>query len=121
MPFEYEHHKSPLLHRRLFYRRLLLSFFTGVGIIVCSLGYGMLGYHYFEGMSWVDAFVNAAMILSGMGPFSPLLNASSKIFAGCYAIYSGVALVTTLAVIFAPVVHRFLHQFHLEADARIEE
>ncbi len=92
----------------------LIFSIIGLGIILLSLGIGMLGYHHYAGMNWVDAFVNAAMILAGMGPFSPLENEPAKIFAGCYALYSGIALVTTLAVIFAPIVHRFLHRFHLE-------
>ena len=117
----YERHNSPLLHRRLFIRRLLFSFLTGVAIIVFSLAIGMLGYHSFEGMGWIDAFVNAAMILAGMGPFSPLDNEGAKIFAGFYALYSGIALVTTLAVIFAPIVHRFLHRFHLEETKDSED
>ena len=117
----YEHHSSPLLHRKLFYKRLFLSFFTGIAIVAASLAIGMLGYHHYEGMSWTDAFVNAAMILAGMGPFSELHVEAAKVFAGCYALYSGVALVTTLAVIFAPIVHRFLHHFHLEEDKSTNE
>lgn len=116
----YEHHNSPLLHRHLFLKRLFFSFVTGLSIIVFSLVLGMLGYRNFEGMSWVDSFVNAAMILAGMGPFSPLQNESAKIFAGMYALYSGLALVSTLAIVFAPIVHRFLHSFHL-ADSRESE
>lgn len=110
----YEHHKSPLLHPRLFVRRMLTSVATGSMVILTSLCLGMLGYHYFEDLNWVDSFVNAAMILAGMGPFSELQNDSSKIFAGWYALYSGFALVTTIGIIFAPIVHRFLHSFHIE-------
>lgn len=112
----YEHHASPLLHKKLFFRRMLFSFVSGATIILSSLTFGMLGYHFFEGMNWVDAFVNAAMILGGMGPFSPLKTDASKIFAGLYALYSGFALVTTIAVIFAPIAHRFLHAFHIDSS-----
>jgi len=78
----------------------------------------MAGYHYFEGMTGIDAFVNAAMILSGMGPVSPLETSGGKLFAGLYAIYSGLALILATGIIFAPVVHRLLHRFHLEADKK---
>jgi hypothetical protein len=76
----------------------------------------MAGYHVFEKLSWLDAFVNAAMILSGMGPLGPLQTAAGKLFAGCYALFSGLAFITTIGVVFAPVFHRFLHKFHLETE-----
>ena len=83
-------------------------------VIALALGIGMVGYRTFEGMSWVDAFVNAAMILSGMGPVSSLQTNGGKIFAGCYALFSGLAFIAILGIIFAPVFHRFLHRFHVE-------
>ena len=89
-----------------------------MAFIVVALGVGMIGYHSFEQMSWVDAFVNAAMILSGMGPVSTLQTEGGKIFAGCYALFSGIALITIMGIIFAPVVHRFLHKFHLQDEDR---
>ncbi len=79
----------------------------------------MIGYHVFEKLPWMDAFVNAAMILSGMGPVATLQTDAGKIFAGCYALFSGLALVAILGIIFAPVVHRFLHKFHLEDEGRV--
>jgi hypothetical protein len=78
---------------------------------------GMAGYHGFEKLSWLDAFLNAAMILSGMGPVATIQTSVGKLFAGCYALFSGLALITTLAVIIAPLFHRFLHKFHMEADS----
>ena len=114
----YESRKKPLLPRRAFYRRLARSVALAFAIVVASLGLGMMGYHRFENLSWLDAFLNAAMILSGMGPVSPMQTPAGKLFAGCYALYSGLALITTLAVIIAPIFHRFLHKFHLEADSR---
>ena len=110
----YEHRTKPLLPRQQFYSRLLRSFRLGAIIIAVSLAIGMAGYRVFEAMSWVDAFANAAMILSGMGPLEPLRTTAGKIFAGCYALYSGLALLGTVGVVFAPVYHRFLHKFHLE-------
>jgi hypothetical protein len=116
----YEHHTQPLLPRKVFYRRLARHAVLGVMVIIVSLGLGMLGYHTFEKLPWVDAFVNAAMILSGMGPVNPLQTDAGKIFAGCYALFSGLTLVAILGIIFAPVVHRFLHKFHLE-DERLNK
>lgn len=76
----------------------------------------MCGYHWFEDMPWVDAFVNAAMILSGMGPLGPLQTWGGKLFAGCYALYSGLAVIVTAGVMLAPIVHRVVHRFHLEGE-----
>jgi hypothetical protein len=109
----FEHHTQPLLPRGQFYRRLARSFTVGMLLIVASLALGMVGYHQFGQLGWTDAFLNASMILSGMGPVGELHTRSAKIFAGCYAIYSGIALISTAAVIFAPIIHRLLHRFHL--------
>lgn len=110
----FEHHTKPLLPRRTFYQRVARNFILGAAVILTSLGSGMFGYHHLEKMPWVDAFLNASMILSGMGPVGTLQTDAGKIFAGCYALFSGLALVAALGIIFAPVVHRFLHKFHLE-------
>jgi hypothetical protein len=117
----FEHHTKPLLPRKLYYQRLARNAGLGALVIAGSLGLGMLGYHVFEKMAWIDAFVNAAMILSGMGPVATLQSDGGKIFAGCYALFSGIALITIMGIIFAPVVHRFLHKFHLEDEARDEK
>ena len=114
----FERRKSPLLPRRAFYARLGRSVALAFAIVLVSLGLGMAGYHGFEKLSWLDAFLNAAMILSGMGPVAQIQTPGGKLFAGCYALFSGLALITVMAVIFAPVFHRFLHKFHLEADPR---
>ena len=90
-------------------------------VIAFALGIGMIGYHAFEAMSWVDAFVNAALILSGMGPVSPLQTDGGKIFAGCYALFSGLAFIASLGIVFAPAVHRFLHKFHLEGSKDVDK
>ena len=112
----YEHHTKPLLPRKIFYRRVVRNATIGLGVIVVSLGLGMAGYHHFEKMSWLDSFLNAAMILAGMGPVGTLQTEAGKLFAGCYALYSGLALVAIVGIIFAPVIHRFLHKFHLEDE-----
>lgn len=106
---------KPLLPPQLFFRRLLASVAVGLGLIIVSLAVGMAGYHGFEELSWLDAFVNASMILSGMGPLLSPVTTGGKLFAGLYALYSGLAVLVIAGVIFAPVAHRFLHRFHLEA------
>ena len=113
-----EHHTKPLLPRKVYYRRIVRHAALGVAVIVVSLGIGMMGYHFFEQLPWVDAFVNASMILSGMGPVATLQTNGGKIFAGCYALFSGLTLIAILGIIFAPVVHRALHKFHLEDEGR---
>jgi hypothetical protein len=110
----YEHKTKPLLPRRKFYRRVARNFCVASIIIAGSLGIGMIGYHTLEKMSWLDSFANASMILSGMGPLGPLQSSAGKFFAGCYALFSGLAFITSIGVVFAPVFHRFLHKFHLE-------
>lgn len=113
-----EHRRDQLLPRREFARRLGRSIAAGGVLIFLSLGIGMVGYHFLAGLGWIDAFLDAAMILSGMGPISPLHTDAAKLFAGCYAIYCGVALLGTTGVILAPVIHRSLHKFRLEWDDR---
>ena len=113
----YENRSKPLLPRRDFYRRLVQSALFALLLVAVALGVGMIGYRTFEPMTWVDAFVNAAMILSGMGPVTELKTDGGKIFAGCYALFSGLAFLTSLGIIFAPVFHRFLHKFHLEQSS----
>jgi hypothetical protein len=96
---------------KTFISRVLRNILIGFAVITFSLGLGMIGYGYFEGMSVVDAFLNAAMILSGMGPVSTLETNGGKIFAGFYALFSGIAFLLVIAIIIAPIVHRFLHRF----------
>lgn len=109
----FEHHRAPLLPLRAFYVRVARGSVVGLAIVLASLGLGMAGYHYLEKLAWLDAFVNAALILSGMGPLAPLQTPAGKLFAGCYALFSGLAFITTMGVVFAPVFHRFIHKFHL--------
>lgn len=93
-----------------FLRNLILGF-----LITCiSLFIGMWGYHHFENLSWIDSYANAAMILSGMGPLQNLQTTDGKLFAGTYAIFSGVIYLIIVAIIFAPIFHLILHRFHFE-------
>ena len=116
--FRYEARHQPVLPRRKFARRLAWSFAAASLLVAVSLAGGMAGYHYIEGMPWIDAFANAAMILSGMGPLSPLQTWGGKLFAGLYALYSGLVLIAVTGIILAPLVHRLLHRFHAEVERR---
>jgi hypothetical protein len=98
-----------------FIAHLTRNIITGLVFILLALYIGMAGYHFTEGMSWIDAFINAAMILSGMGPVTPLATNAGKIFAGCYALFSGLAFIAIIAIIFSPVIHRFFRTIHIES------
>ena len=112
----FESRHEPLLSRWAFARRLARNLAASMALIGLSLAGGMAGYHYFEGMSWTDAYVNASMILSGMGPVTTLQTNGGKLFAGSYALYSGLALIFVTGLIISPIVHRLLHRFHLESS-----
>ncbi len=114
LTFETRH--QPLLPHREFLKRLGRNFLVATLLIGLSLLGGMAGYHYLEGMAWIDAFANAAMILSGMGPLAPLQTWGGKLFAGLYALYSGLVFIAATTLILAPVLHRLLHHFHAEVD-----
>jgi hypothetical protein len=109
---------KPLAPPAVFYRRVLAGVGIGTVVILISLAVGMEGYHGFEQLGWLDAFENAAMILSGMGPIHQPQTTGGKLFAGIYALYSGLAVILIAGIIFGPIVHRFLHRFHLETDKR---
>jgi hypothetical protein len=105
-----------LLPRVEFMRRQARFTLAALGIIVASLAIGMLGYHFLEGLTWMDAFLNAAMLMGGMGPLAPLTTEAGKLFAGLYALYCGLVLLISVGILAAPIFHRFLHRFHLELD-----
>jgi hypothetical protein len=114
--FDYEARHEPLLIREAFVLRLAAHFLATLLFVGMSLLGGMAGYRYLEGMSWIDAYANAAMILSGMGPLSPLQTWGGKLFAGSYALYSGLAVIVAMSLILGPFVHRLLHRFHLQSE-----
>jgi hypothetical protein len=114
MPFE--HHKRPLLPKRDFYRRQARYTCLSLSILAVSLGLGTAGYHGFGSLSWTDAFLNASMILTGMGPVDRMDTEAGKLFASFYALYSGIAFLTMAGVLFAPIYHRFLHKMHLDMN-----
>ena len=102
-----------------FVGRVFAHFSIAVSIILGSLGIGVLGYHHFEGFSWTDALLNASMILGGMGPVDALRTTGGKLFASCYALFSGVVFLVVVGIMIAPVAHRLLHRLHLdEEDSR---
>jgi len=111
----FEHKRQPPLGRGAFARRLGRSIVLAIGLAGLSLFCGMLGYHYLEGMAWIDAFLNASMILSGMGPTGTIQTWGGKLFAGFYALYSGLTVIIATSIILAPVIHRLLHKFHYES------
>lgn len=110
----FEGRKSSLLPWPDFIRRVLASVALGAVVIGGSLAVGMLGYHAFEGLGAMDSFLNAAMILSGMGPLWSPHTDGGKLFAGLYALYSGLAVLVVAGLLFAPMIHRLLHRFHAD-------
>jgi hypothetical protein len=114
----YEHKSVPLLARAVFLRRLFLHVLAAVAVVLVSLGIGMAGYAYFEGLAWRDAFLNAAMLLGGMGPVETPQTNGGKLFAGCYALYAGLVFLVAIGIALAPVVHRVLHRFHMDESER---
>ena len=111
-----ERHYEPLLPLRLFLWRMLNYGGLAVLFLMVSLSLGVMGYHLIAGLGWVDSILNASMILAGMGPVDTMTTASAKLFASGYAIFSGVAFLSSVGVLVTPVAHRVLHVFHLVAD-----
>jgi hypothetical protein len=110
----FEARSQRLLPLRKFLARLVRSSAAAAGIVAGSLAIGVGGYRHFEHLSWLDSLLNASMILSSMGPVTPLRTDAGKWFASLYALFSGAAFITVVGVLFAPIVHRLLHQFHLD-------
>ena len=112
----FEHRSEPLATPAEFRRRMLQYGMITATMILFSLIIGILGYHYFESLSWIDSLLNASMILGGMGPVGTLKTSSGKVFASFYALYSGIILLASVGVLAAPLFHRLLHRFHLEIE-----
>jgi hypothetical protein len=105
---------KPLAPRREYVSRIVRGFAIGGTVVGAGLAIGAAGYHVFEGLPWLDATLNASMLLAGEGPLAPPHTTGGKVFATVYALFSGVIFVTAIGVLLAPVVHRFLHRFHLD-------
>lgn len=112
----YEHRRQPLLSRPAFLLRVGRHAVISFSMIGGSLLLGLFGYHLLEGLPWLDALLNASMILGGMGPVGELHTPAGKVFASIYALYSGLLVLAAAGVLFAPVFHRFLHRFHAEGS-----
>ncbi|HVG33435.1 MAG TPA: hypothetical protein VM911_10155 [Pyrinomonadaceae bacterium] len=112
----YEHRRRPLLSRIEFAFRVLRHGLLAMGIVFAALGIGILGYHWFENMAWIDATLNASMILGGMGPVNALNTVGGKLFASAYALFSGVVFIGIMGIVLAPFAHRLIHSFHLGVD-----
>lgn len=106
--------KKKIIAHRSIYRHLMQNSLLGLGLIIVALAIGMWGYQHFEHMTAVDSFVNAAMILSGMGPVTVLATSGGKLFAGCYALFSGLAFIAIIVLIFSPIIHVFFRKIHLD-------
>ena len=110
----YEHRHQPLLPHHRFVGRLTRHALGALALLLATLGLGMVGYHWLEGLSWIDAYVNATMILGGMGPVDALHTTAGKLFAGTYALFAGLVFLVGIGVVLAPVAHRAMHHFHLD-------
>ena len=110
----FERRNERLLPRPLFLRRFARWAAVAGVVILGSLAIGVCGYHFLEGLPWIDSLLNASMILGGMGPVDPMRTTGGKLFASFYALYSGLALISVAGLLLAPIIHRFLHKFHIE-------
>jgi hypothetical protein len=119
--FSYEPNNKPLLSAKKFYKRLFNNFLLALLFILISLSFGIGGYMLLAKMDFVDALLNASMILGGMGPVDPLRQDAAKYFASFYALFSGITFLSTVVVLVAPIVHRVMHKFHLETEADEEK
>lgn len=109
-----ERRHEPIVPLRVFILRLAKSVAAALLVVAAALFIGVFGYHGFEGLPWIDALLNASMILGGMGPVNELHTAGGKLFASCYALFSGLVFIAVAGILFTPILHRFLHRFHLE-------
>jgi hypothetical protein len=110
----FEHRSTPLVPRRVFLRRLARHGWYAAALMGASLVLGTAGFHYLSGMSTIDALLNASMLLGGMGPVGEIQSTIGKLFASAFALYAGLVFISAGAILLAPVLHRFLHRFHLE-------
>jgi hypothetical protein len=110
----FENKAEKLIPWPRFVRRLIRWGVLALGIVAVALLIGVLGYHGFGGLAWIDSILNASMILTGMGPVDPMKSVAAKLFASAYALFSGVVFLSAIGVVLAPIYHRFLHKFHLD-------
>jgi hypothetical protein len=108
--------KKPLPPRSYLYRVLFINFLITLTIVAASLLIGIAGYHAYAGLNFVDSLLNASMILTGMGPVNAMQTDNAKLFASFYALFSGIAFLTVMSIMIAPLLHRFMHKFHIELE-----
>lgn len=116
-----ERKHEPLLPRRRFLGRVLKALGVVLAIVLVALGIGVTGYHGIAHLTWMDALLNASMILTGMGPVAPMTTTAAKLFASLYALFSGVVFLSAVGIFVAPIFHRIMHHFHLPEDANDAE
>lgn len=114
----FEGKNEKLVPLPIFVRRVALSLLWTLIVLCIALGIGVLGYHTIAGLPWIDAILNASMILTGMGPVATMETSASKLFASGYALFSGVVFLSSIGLVLAPVFHRILHRFHLDETTR---
>ena len=110
----YERRHEKLAPLPVFIRRMVSSAGIGLALLLVALLIGVCGYHWLDGLDWVDSLLEASMILGGMGPINPLTNTSAKVFASVYALFSGVVFIALMGLLLTPLVHRLMHKFHLK-------
>jgi hypothetical protein len=110
----FEHHRQPIISRKEFFKRVAVFAIRAILLVSVAWFIGVLGYRFFEGMSWIDSILNSAMILGGMGQVNMLYTTGGKLFASFYAIFSGVVFLVSVAVFLAPVIHRLMHTLHVD-------
>ena len=112
----FEHRTEPLLPAHRFFWRAVGFLGLSAAVIALALGIGVFGYHHFGGLPWIDALVNASMILGGMGPVDPITSHAGKLFASAYALFSGLLFIGAASLVLTPFVHRIMHKLHLQED-----
>jgi hypothetical protein len=112
----FENRRDPILPTRIFIRRLLVCLGLALAIIAVALGIGVAGYHFIARLPWIDALLNASMILTGMGPVDVLRSNAAKVFASFYALFSGVVFISLMGLLLSPIAHRVLHKFHVSDE-----
>ena len=115
----YEHRQEALLTRPAFMRRVAVHALTAISLLAAGVGLGMIGFRLTEHYSWVDAFLNACMLLGGMGQVNPIVTTGGKVFAGAFALLAGFGFIAVATLVMVPIAHRLLHALHLESDGSV--
>jgi hypothetical protein len=110
----FEHKRQKVLPVHRFIHRLAAWFGLAMVVVLFALGMGLLGYHHIAGLNWVDAFLNAAMILTGMGPVNEMLTTKAKLFSATYALFSGMVFLSAMSIVLSPIFHRIMHRIHFD-------